>query len=388
MHLLLMRCVWALLAMVQLSFSHTAPSGVDNANRVVPPYSVLGQNSPSTVNGRLIKPDDLNIRYMGHWGRSDPSKEAATVNSGSRIQFAFRGSSVQGLFGTKGITSPAHIYVLIDGGRPVFYKVDSGVIDFTPTKLKRKRHTLEIDIKDVDERVNRWRPPLAAALVFRGFMLDHGAKILTLPAAGKLKMEFYGDSITQGVALLSKTIGPDGSDGIKGYAFLTALAFNAVHNQIGFGRQGIIREGNGNVPPAPQAFGWNYEGSRADPSFVPDIVVVNQGTNDGQFPPERFRPAYKGYIAQIRRAYPKATIFCMRPFGGFHESDIKSGVESVADAKVIYVDTAGWLGPPDYTDGIHPSEEGHHKAAQKLVQVISAATGIRPVREVKTTTSP
>ncbi|MGH9378620.1 MAG: GDSL-type esterase/lipase family protein, partial [Terriglobia bacterium] len=177
-------------------------------------------------------------------------------------------------------------------------------------------------------------------------------------------------------------IGTEGSDGTADYAFLTAMAFGALHNQVGFGRQGIIRTGNGDVPPASQSFGWNFQGSRADPSFIPQVVVVNQGTNDGAYPPEQFEPAYRAYIEEIRKAYPQAAIFCMRPFGGFHEKDIRKAVSSLADAKIFYVDTTSWLAASDYTDGIHPTAAGHLKAAQKLIRVISARTGLKPVRKV------
>jgi lysophospholipase L1-like esterase len=320
----------------------------------------------------MIRPDNVNIRLIGHWDKSDLSEQAATVNSGARILCSFTGGSIHALFRTTGITSPAQIYASVDGGPPALYKIDSEVIDLAPAPVKGPRHTVEIDIKDVDQRVNRWVPPLQSALVFRGLMLDRGAKTLPSPPAEQLKMEFYGDSITQGIRILSMAAGPDGSDGTRSYAFLTARSLGAVHNQIGFGAQGIFRDGLGNVPPAPQAFGWNYQGSRADFKFIPNVVVINHGTNDQGYPSERFWPAYRDYVLKIRKAYPKAIIFCMRPFGGFHAADIRSAVESLADPSVVYVDTTGWLGPADYTDGVHPNQEGNVKAAKKLVQVISS----------------
>lgn len=338
---------------------------------------------PKLPVANVIKPNDPNIRFIGHWDKSNLADEAVTVNSGSRIICAFTGHTVRGLFGTKGITSPAEIYASIDGNAPLVYRIDDTSINFTSGSLRGKKHELEIDVKDVDEHPNRWIPPLESALVFQGLILDRGAKTLPLPPPSPLKMEFYGDSITQGVAVLSPVYSPEGSDATKDYAFFTALDFGAIHNQIGFGRQGIIREGNGNVPPAAESFGWNYQGSRADPAFVPEVVVVNQGTNDQQYPSERFQPAYKSYIEEIRKAYPNAWIFCLRTFGGFHEADIKSAVESIADPRVIYVDTTGWLEKSDYTDGLHPNVDGHAKAARKLVEAISAHTGLQAVREME-----
>ncbi len=333
------------------------------------------------ANEMVISPGDPNLRYIGHWDKSE--ERAITVNSGSRVLCYFTGSSVKGLFGTVGITSPAQIFVILDGTPPAFYKINSDVIDFTPHPLSGARHSLEIDVKDVDEKPNRWKPPLEAAVIFKGLILDIGAKVLPLPDPPKLKMEFYGDSITQGILLLSKTLGPDGSDATQDYAFLTARAFGALHNQVGFGRQGVLRDGFGGVPPAPQSFGWNYQGSRADRSFIPDVVVVNQGTNDLIYSSEQFLPAYRDYVKLIRQAYPRAFIFCLRPFGGFHETDIKSAVGSLADTKIIYVDTTSWLVTSDYTDGMHPSAPGHLKAARELIRVIAKRTHQRVVYPIK-----
>jgi len=327
----------------------------------------------------VVRPDDANLRFIGHWDESRASEQAVTVNTGSRILCGFTGHSVHALFGTEGITSPAGIYVSIDGGAPSFYRVDRNEIGFTPTALRGARHRLEIDVKDIDEAPNRWIPPLNSALSFKGLVLDRGAKTLPVAAPGGIKMEFYGDSITQGNALLFSSLRPEASDGTKDYAFLTALAFGAIHNQIGFGRQGVIRDGAGNVPPAPASFGWNYQGSPADPDFIPGVVIVNQGSNDVAFPAERFEPVYRDYIRQIRGAYPQAWILCLRPFGGYHEADVKSAAESLADVRVVYVDTTGWLRASDYTDGVHPTAQGHARAAEKLTEVVTRCTGFQPV---------
>jgi lysophospholipase L1-like esterase len=330
----------------------------------------------------IIPPNDPALHFIGHWDLSH-ADQAVTVNSGSRILCEFSGSSMSGLFGTEGITSPAQIWVRIDGQKPVRYTVDSASIDFSPSGLAAGRHTFELAVKDVDERVNRWIPPLAAGLIFKGLALSSGGKLLKSPMPGKLRMEFYGDSITQGVRIDNMAIGPDGSDGTKDYAFLVALAFGALHNQVGFGRQGIVRTGNGNVPIASQSFGLNFEGSPADPGFVPQVMVVNQGTNDQQYPSAQFEPAYRDYTAQLHRRNQKATIFCLRPFGGFHADDIQQAVKDLGEPNVLYVDTTGWLDKTDYTDDVHPNAGGQIKAAEQLVKVIQQKAGLKPHRTVE-----
>src|SRR5579863_8540037 len=124
----------------------------------------------------VIKPNDPNIRFIGHWDKSNLADEAVTVNSGSRIICGFTGHTVRGLFGTKGIKSPAEIYASIDGNAPLLYRIDDTSINFTSGSLRGKKHQLEIDVKDVDEHPNRWVPPLQSALVFQGLVLDRGAR--------------------------------------------------------------------------------------------------------------------------------------------------------------------------------------------------------------------
>jgi lysophospholipase L1-like esterase len=327
----------------------------------------------------LVAANDPRLRYEGHWGRT-PST-VTTVNSGSRLLFRFSGQRLSGLFDTTGITEPAQIYVWIDGGQPEQYTVDRSEIDFTPVPLSDTAHQVELAVKDVSELANRWSPPMQSALGVTGFRLASGGRLLAPPPAGKINMEFYGDSITQGVLATGPFLGPNGSDGTKSFAYLTARAFQANANQVGFGAQGVLRGGNGGVPAAGDAFGWNYAGSPASPQLSPDVVVVNQGQNDSFDDPEPFRKLYAAYLSDIRAAYPDAWIFALRPFGFGGEvspraDDIRAVVGALADPHLVYVDTTGWLNAGDFTDQVHPTVAGHRKAADRLIPVIRHATGL------------
>ena len=331
----------------------------------------------------FVPPSDPHVQYMGHW---DIQPSAATTNnSGSSILFGFTGQHLSAQLAPTALT-PQHrgeIYVSIDDAAPTRYiRDESTQIDLTPTPLSPGQHTVEIVVKDVDEHNNRWNPPLASSIVFQGFLLDDGAVPVQGVSKwlhwspGALKMEFYGDSITQGVRALSITAEPSGNDATRGYAHLVGLAFDARFNQIGYGSQGITRSGGGNVPPAGSSFGFNFGGSPADPAFIPDIVVVNQGTNDGAAPSATFVPLYTTFMQEIRARYPNAWIFAMRPFNGAHAADISGVVSALNDPRLVYVDTTGWLlsNSIDYTEtgaGLHPNETGHAKAARLLIPIIA-----------------
>ena len=325
----------------------------------------------------LIRPDDPRLTYEGHWGRTASS--ATTVNSGSRLLLRFTGRTLTGLFDTASITVPSQIHVSVDGSAPTLYKVDRDRIDFTPTPLRPGAHTAEIDVKDVDEYENRWVPPLQSGVVLTGLELGRYAVLLPGPRPGRLRLAFYGDSITEGVMALGPSLGVDDADGTKDYAYLTARAFHADAAQVGFGKQGVIQPGHGGVGTAAQSFGWNFAGSPADPRFHPDAVVVNEGTNDGAYGSADFRTAYLAYLREIRAADPHSWIFAMRPFGGYHADDIAWAVRQLGDRKAVYVDTTGWLSVAagDFNGTTHPDIQGHRTAARRLTAVIEAVTGWR-----------
>ncbi len=334
-----------------------------------------GAATDPAVHSTIVRPDDPRLTFMGHWGHT--ANAAITVNSGSELTFRFTGHTLRGLFDTSTITMPSQIYVSVDGAEPTLYKVDGDQIDFTPTPLSGWLHTAQIDVKDVDEYENRWILPLQSGVVLTGFELDPLATVLPAAPLGHLRLEFYGDSITEGVMARCAVLGVDCADGTVDYAHLTGQAFHANFNQVGFGKQGIIQPGHGNVGTAAQSFGWNFQGSPAP--FRPDAVVVNQGTNDGPFPSTDFRPGYLAYLQEIRAADPRAWIFAMRPFGGYHADDIAWAVQQMADPKTVYVDTTGWLSVAagDFNGTAHPNVQGHRKAADHLIAVMAAVTGWR-----------
>jgi len=130
--------------------------------------------------------------------------------------------------------------------------------------------------------------------------------------------------------------------------------------------------GNGGVPKANDSFNWIYKDVPRD-SWQPDMVVVNEGTNDSGAAAATFRTGYAQYLATIRTAYPQAKIVAMRPFNGSQAAPIKAEVDArvaAGDPRTFYVDTTGWLGSSDYDDGLHPNGTGSGKAAEALVAAL------------------
>ncbi|MDF3140808.1 MULTISPECIES: GDSL-type esterase/lipase family protein [unclassified Streptomyces] len=349
-------------------------SGVDRRTSLAAAVAVgllLGAQQPALASGdpNVVRPDDRRLAYEGHWGRT--AEAATTVNSGSRLRFRFTGSSIHALFDVASITVPAQVYVSVDGRPKRLRAVDRSDLEITAEG--RGPHSVEISVKDVFSRANRWTPPLETGVVLTGLRLGDGGHLLHQPARSARKLVFYGDSITQGVMALCEVNTSDCADGTAAYPTLVADALRASLTQVGFGRQGVIQTGNGGVPAAADAYGWNHVGSRADSDRRADVIVVNQGTNDATYGSDAFRAAYRAYLDQLRAAAPHARILALRPFNGAHADDIAAVVGELADPRTEFVDTTDWLSPADgdFNGTVHPSAQGHRRVADRLIALLA-----------------
>lgn len=338
-------------------------------------YFAASLVTPSiAAQGVRVPANDPAISYLGHWGPIQRGDEIhmATINSSSQIRLNFDGTQVAGLFDLTDIEYLEQIDVKVDGGDWNLYTVDQTRIEFYPQGLPPGLHHLEIAVKAIDGNGDRWLPPLRSAIVFSGFELDSTARVEPRSSDGqKPLIEFLGDSITQGEGILHNGGQVINSDALATYAWLTGEALGVTHVQIAFGGLGVIRSGSGNVPPAPFSFTWNFAGSPADFSVVPDFILINLGTND-QYSSAEFVPAYTKLLREIRQHCPGTVIFAMRPFHGesFHGDDIANIVKTMNDPRVIYIDSSGWMDAGDFTDGAHPNVPGSLKAAAHLQEAL------------------
>ncbi|MFF1836464.1 GDSL-type esterase/lipase family protein [Streptomyces sp. NPDC058231] len=324
---------------------------------------------------------DPGLRFTGRWDRHHGAggDEAATVNSGSAVSLRFTGDDLTALLDVSTVTVAPQIWVTVDNGPRGLVTADRAEIDLTPQRLRPGAHTVRIDVKDTDQVTNRWVPPLQSAVVLRGFRLADGARLLPPPRPEPLSMAFYGDSITEGIRALGMPLTPDGADGTRTYAALTARAFGAGLTQVGFGKQGVMRPGVGNVPSAPESFGYDFQGVPAQGGPQPDVVVLLQGSNDSQVTDEEFAPAYLAYLRQVRASAPHAWILAMEPLIGRHALPIHDDVTALGDPRIAYVSTDGWLdrtSTADYTDTVHPTVAGHLTVAEHLVPIVRDITGL------------
>jgi lysophospholipase L1-like esterase len=271
--------------------------------------------------------------------------------AGAYLQTAFTGTSVK--VRTRNTVS---FYASVDGGSYVSHSGVSGTVNLTSKPLAAGTHTLRIEYSSGD-------------LAFEGLVLDSGAHTVA-PSVPSGLLEFVGDSITAGAK--------DPRGALDAYGWKTGGLLHLRHTQIA--RAGYCLVGqSGCVGQATQFFDtdsagsvpWNFSRYQAT------AVIINLGTNDlgHGVTSAQFQSAYISFLRNIRAKYPNAAIFVMETFKQWYVSQTKAAVaarNSAGDAKVYYVDTAGWLTSSDYVDGTHPTAHGHSIIANHLAPIIAA----------------
>ena len=328
-----------------------------------------------------IRADDTRLQYWGRWDqRSAATTGAVTVNTGSTIITRFQGTDVTLHFTT---TQYSHqfptLWLQIDEGE---WKVVRPAEDLRISRmpLAAGTHVVRLVVKGFREWENRWDTPLVGSVVFRGVTPDAGTQLLPAPERPAKLVEFLGDSITEGVLVLNtgpretwtREKWPEFSDGRRSWAYQSALLAGFEPRTVGFGRLGLSINANGGVPPALHSFPFVYSGAPIDNARLPNAVVINMGTNDGQrVSGEVFGPLYRAYLQMIRKAYESTQILCLRPFNGAHASVIEAVVRELQDSKIRYVDTTGWIDAAVHTtDKVHLNLEGNRVAAQKVAAIL------------------
>lgn len=228
------------------------------------------------------------------------------------------------------------------------------------------------------------------------------------PVAGSRKMEIIGDSITCGYGVEAESelipFHTATENPTKSYSLLTAKALNAEVNLVSWSGNGIISgyvEETATAPSdkwlMPEVYRYtDISGSETifgedetkwekwDFSrFVPDIVLINLGTNDCswckdiQERRDHYREEYVRFLNYVREHNPKAQILCM--LGTMDQRVLKELEEAVNIFSETRKDDAVHflsLPPQNPEDGYgadwHPSPLTHKKTAELVVEKVKS----------------
>lgn len=303
-----------------------------SATQTVSPQPPVAEFSTNRLTLR-IPASDARFRYEGRFDFAD-SNAPVIIWQASRIGLDFSGDALTPLFDdAKG---QCFFNATVDGSNMVIEVREGKPV--TPTTLVGLgfgRHHLELFKRSEAD---------AGTVRFRGVELPGGAQAWApaLPAY-RLRMEFFGDSITVGAC---NEDGPaDQWDNRRthnaalSYAALTADAFSADYRNIAVSGMGI-------------ATGWvdkkagevwekiypNPASPRTDlTNWVPQVVFVNFGENDDSYPrahgqsfPAGYTDGYVALVHAIRAAYPVAHIVLLRGgmYGGAQSEPLRTAWEA------------------------------------------------------------
>jgi hypothetical protein len=157
--------------------------------------------------GFAAPPLDPAVVLHGRWDRRTADR-ATTVCAGSYITARFDGRSIIARFDLSRNKAPLPTVAWrIDGIDDQWRESEIAESLELEKDLKPGDHTILLLVRGLDEHQPRWSPPLTASVTFLGFDLPAGGKFEQIPDSPKLKIEFLGDSITEGVRVHGKEPG-------------------------------------------------------------------------------------------------------------------------------------------------------------------------------------
>nr|WP_255719631.1 GDSL-type esterase/lipase family protein [Pelomonas sp. P8] len=263
---------------------------------------------PATNPAELIAPDDPRLRWVGRVAAAPGGRLLAWSGTELRARFTGRELTLRLAPARGGIN---HFTVDVDGRRHALALRGDGPADWR-LPLPAGTHELRL-IKRTEAS--------QAESVFLGLKLSPGEQLLPPPPPRRLRLEFYGDSITAGAC--NGDLGQDQyadlstHDGTRAYGALTAQRLGADY--IGIAVSGIGVTATWDQLLMPQV--WNRYAPRLDAPVAPpdaqapDVVLVNLGQNDHGFPASRgqhiardFGPRYLTFVRELRARYPLARL--------------------------------------------------------------------------------
>jgi lysophospholipase L1-like esterase len=224
--------------------------------------------------------------------------------------------------------------------------------------------------------------------------IETDGEFLPIPEEKHLKIEIYGDSITAG----------NGVEGVEGdenfetrtenalisYEALAAEKLKADFSVIAIGGYPVYKSpwnGFAVIKTIPEMFSfadytWGTDHTNIvywdNRKFVPDIVIVNLGTNDDQYilplkeplqsqEKEGYKQAMRDFIARIFSAYPQCKIvLCLGMIKVSLTEDLLKEVASEYKKNVYFLPFDSLKVGGYMANGGHPNRAMHIKAGQEL----------------------
>lgn len=350
-------------------------------------YCKTAQKTETQSLSLRVSAADKNVQYEGRI--SQENGFARLYWSGTSATIRFRGKMLRAVM--QDFNGQNHFNIVVDNQKITRIRIDSLKRTYTLAEgLSDEAHTVSIiKITQINKDYKRGYTD------FFGFEIDNGS-LMQPPKLPSRKIEFYGNSITCGHAILDSTGGDRGAsifeDNYQSYAAITARHFNARYRCIAKSGIGvsvsfgdiIMPEMYNRTNPFDSLSVWDFN------EYTPDIVVINLLQNDqailgrpeyiqyqrrfGTTTPtkELVMKAYRTFLQTIRRTYPNTNIICVMGSmditrgGSPWPALVREAVASLHDSKV-YTNFFQYKGSPK-----HPLVKDHEAMAKSLVSFIDS----------------
>lgn len=319
--------------------------------------------------------------------------------SASGVEFTMTGTSAS-------VTIVGDNMISQDGNQARFAAYVDGerVVDEMITESEQTFEIFSSDTeKDVTIRLIKLSEAAQSTLGIKSIDVNSVGDIA--PTAEKaLKIEFIGDSITCGYGVddedRNHSFSTATEDATKAYAYKTAELLDADYSLVSYSGHGIIsgyttqgkKVAAQQVPAMYEQFARSY-GSYNDYSvsstswdfseFVPDIIVINLGTNDASYTGKdeelirEYIDAYVEFLKKVRSDNTSAHIICSL---GVMGDDLYSAICTAAeeytaetgDGNVSTFRFTPQDGSKGYAADWHPTAATHDGAAEELAAEIKS----------------
>ena len=339
---------------------------------------VLYKSFSSYVRSNTITNLERNSVFVKYHGRNvHLGRQVIMNNVGSGFEISFYGTelyaTLSGWYGTW--YGETRVTVLVDGEKDTEERVV--IINNATTtteyklidKLEPGLHTVKV-LKITEAGGND--------LNFYGVRTD--GYFVPVNKEPKLKIEVYGDSITAGYGNLRGNAA-DGTnatiqDGMQTYATYAAASLDADINVLA--KSGIGLYTSANVDDKlqvntgykyvnyDQKYLWNLN------NYIPDIVIINLGTNDhwntSVFDVVTYKNEYINLINNLIDAYGNDTAFIL--VSGLMEQKVDDYVQEVYSVIKNEIENPIYTLQFEQCSSGHPVKEEHKVVSEKLVKLI------------------
>ncbi len=302
--------------------------------------------------------------FLGRWFGRDVNgiPHTVTATSGAQAYFLTEGAgSVTVRFTNPSCRGEMCYAYTVDGGIPVRCPISQTVIPLP----SNDRHAVCLITDELPDGEGKWFEEVIFAL--ESVTPSEGGQLWGIKPCVPIVF-FYGDSITEGVHVITDEDHALRNSATYAYPWVCARELGVIPYYIGYGGSGYLRTGW--FQTMEVAMDWLSCSHRVDESPYadqrPDLIIINHGTNDMDYSMMEFLSAMQSTMSLLYRRYPDVPVVYVIPLQQTHAAIIRRIMSEYPNGYIIESDS--W--PMSFTDGIHPNAAGAYRMGKRVAEEI------------------